>query len=44
MKPRANGFSLYMNIIGDILVKNILPKDKKIVKLTTHKIFPNLVQ
>jgi len=27
-----------MNIVGDILIKNILPKDKKI-KIQAHKIF-----
>lgn len=27
LNPRADGFSLYMNIVGDILIKNILPKD-----------------
>jgi hypothetical protein len=40
--PRADSFSLYMNIVGDILLKNLLPKEKKIVKSIAHKIFPNL--
>jgi hypothetical protein len=26
--PRADSFSLYMNVVGDILLKNILPKAK----------------
>jgi hypothetical protein len=42
--PRADSFSLYMNIVGDILLKNLLPKDKKIVKSIAHKIFPMLSQ
>lgn len=29
-----------MNIVGEILLKNLLPKDKKIVKSIAHKIFP----
>lgn len=37
--PRADGFSLYMNIVGDILIKNLLPKDK-CQKAFSHKIFP----
>jgi hypothetical protein len=39
MNPRADGFSLYMNIVGDILIKNILPKDQKL-KGQLHKTFP----
>lgn len=30
MNPRADGFSLYTNIVGDILIKNILPKETKL--------------
>lgn len=41
MNPRADGFSLYMNIVGDILIKNILPKDQKLKGLS-HKVFPPL--
>lgn len=26
--PRADSFSLYMNVVADILLKNILPKTK----------------
>jgi hypothetical protein len=26
--PRADSFSLYINIVGDILLKNLLPKTK----------------
>ncbi len=33
--PRADSFSLYMNIVGDILLKNLLPK-KKIVANINH--------
>ena len=29
-----------MSIVGEILLKNLLPKDKKIVKSIAHKIFP----
>jgi hypothetical protein len=36
--PRADGFSLYMNIVADILLKNILPKDK--IKCMSHKVYP----
>lgn len=36
--PRADGFSLYLNIVGDILLKNILQKEKK--KSAGHKIYP----
>ena len=39
MNPRADGFSLYMNIVGDILLKNILPKDK-MLKGMNQKIYP----
>jgi len=40
VNPRADSFSLYMNIVADLLIKNILPKDKKISKMVTHKIYP----
>jgi hypothetical protein len=33
--PRADSFSLYMNIVGDILLKNLLPK-KKILAIANH--------
>jgi hypothetical protein len=33
--PRADSFSLYMNIVGDILLKNLLPK-KKILASLNH--------
>ena len=26
--PRADSFSLYMNVVGDLLLKNLLPKQK----------------
>lgn len=26
--PRADSFSLYMNFVGDVLLKNLLPKTK----------------
>ena len=29
-----------MNIVADLLIKNILPKEKKISKMVTQKIFP----
>ena len=38
LNPRADGFSLYLNIVGDILLKNLLPKDKK--KALGHKYYP----
>lgn len=28
--PRADSFSLYMNVVGDILLKNLLPKKKNL--------------
>ena len=40
VNPRADSFSLYMNIVADLLIKNILPKEKKIAKMVTHKIYP----
>jgi len=33
--PRADSFSLYMNVVGDILLKNLLPK-KKITANNNH--------
>ena len=39
MNPRADGFSLYMNIVGDIITKNILPKSEKLKGLA-HKVYP----
>ena len=37
--PRADSFSLYMNYVGDMLLKGLVPKHK-IVKNTTHKVMP----
>ena len=37
--PRADGYSLYTNIVGDILLKNILPKESKL-KGMSHKTYP----
>lgn len=37
--PRADGFSLYMNYVGDNILKNILPKSK-MIKNTIHKVMP----
>ena len=37
--PRADGFSLYMNFVGDTILKNIIPK-AKMIKSTIHKIMP----
>ena len=37
--PRADGFSLYMNYVGDTILKNIIPK-AKMIKSTIHKIMP----
>jgi hypothetical protein len=33
--PRADGFSLYMNYVGSVLLKNIIPK-AKLCKLQEH--------
>ncbi len=33
--PRADSFSLYMNVVGDIILKNILPK-VKLFHTTVH--------
>jgi hypothetical protein len=43
MNPRADGFSLYMNIVGDILIKNILPKEVKL-KGVSHRVYPMVAQ
>lgn len=40
--PRADGFSLYMNFVGDNILKQILPK-AKINKSTIHKMVPKKV-
>lgn len=37
--PRADSFSLYMNYVGDMILKGLLPK-VKLVKNTLHKIMP----
>jgi hypothetical protein len=37
--PRADGFSLYMNYVGDNILKNIFPK-AKMLKSTIHKLMP----
>lgn len=34
--PRADGFSLYMNFVGDQILKGLLPK-AKMVRSTIHK-------
>ena len=33
--PRADSFSLYMNFVGDVLLKNLLPKTK-LALITQH--------
>lgn len=41
--PRADGFSLYMNFVGDNILKSVIPKlyiKSKMVKSTVHKILP----
>jgi hypothetical protein len=30
--PRADSFSLYMNAVGDLILKNLLPKKKLAIK------------
>ena len=35
--PRADGFSLYMNFVGDTILKTLLPKSK-MIKNSIHKI------
>lgn len=37
--PRADSFSLYMNYVGDMILRNILPK-QKVIKNTVHKMLP----
>lgn len=37
--PRADSFSLYMNFVGDTILKGVLPK-QKFVKNTIHRILP----
>ena len=37
--PRADGFSLYMNFVGDNILKNIIPK-AKMMRGTIHKMMP----
>eukprot|EP00347_Sterkiella_histriomuscorum_P013633 403363974 len=37
--PRADSFSLYMNFVGDQLLKNLLPK-QKYAKNSIHKLIP----
>ena len=37
--PRADGFSLYMNFVGDTILKTLLPKSK-MIKNSIHKIMP----
>ena len=37
--PRADSFSLYMNFVGDMILKNLLPK-QKYAKSSIHKILP----
>jgi hypothetical protein len=37
--PRADSFSLYMNFVGDQLLKNLLPKNKY-AKNSIHKMIP----
>lgn len=34
--PRADSFTLYMNFVGDAVLRGLLPK-KKWIKNTTHK-------
>lgn len=40
--PRADGFSLYMNFVGDSILKSVVPKSK-VLKSTIHKMFPKAV-
>lgn len=37
--PRADGFSLYMNFVGDQILKGVLPKSK-MIRSTIHKMLP----
>ena len=41
--PRADGFSLYMNYVGDQILKGVLPKTK-MIKSTIHKVAPKSKQ
>ena len=34
--PRADSFSLYMNTVGEVLLKNLLPK-AKLLRVKAHK-------
>lgn len=34
--PRADSFSLYMNIVGDLILKSLLPKTKLAI-ITAHQ-------
>ena len=34
--PRADSFSLYMNTIGEVILKNLLPKSK-FMRIRSHK-------
>ena len=43
MNPRADGFSLYMNIVSEMIIKNILPKEVRL-KGAAHKIYPIVEQ
>ena len=40
LNPRADGFSLYMNKVGEMILKSILPK-RKMAALVTHKEIAN---
>lgn len=35
--PRADGFSLYMNFVGDQILKGVVPKTK-MIRSTVHKV------
>ena len=37
--PRADGFSLYMNFVGDNILKSLVPKPK-MIRSTIHKVMP----
>ena len=41
--PRADGFSLYMNFVGDNILKNMMPK-AKMIKSAVHKVQPKSAQ
>lgn len=38
--PRADGFSLYMGHVGDMILRGLLPK-VRLAKNTVHKILPS---